>query len=351
MEWLAVVIVFSVMILVHEFGHFLTALKVGVKVEAFSLGLGPKLFSFKRGGIEYKVSAIPFGGYVKMAGDEPDKELKGQPWEFLSAPVANRLKIVFAGPLLNYILGFILFSLVFYVGYPTLTSRIGGLVDGYPAKAAGIKAEDKIMAIDGKTVSNWEEVTGAIRKKTQGPMALTVERAGAKMDISVIPQVKETKDILGKKVRIAQIGITPSEKVEYTRYGFFKSFWMGGKKLIDITVLTYRGLWSLITGQLPFKESVSGPVGIFNFMAAAARMGIMPLLQLTAYISALLAIFNLLPIPALDGGYILFFLTEKIRGKPFSRKAQETAMQVGWTFLIALMLFATYNDIFRLMKK
>lgn len=351
MEWLAVIIVFSGMVLIHELGHFLMALKVGIKVEIFSLGFGPRIFSFTKNGIEYRISAVPFGGYVKMAAENPEEGTTGQPQEFLSQSVGNRFKVIFAGPLLNYILGFVLFSFVFYAGYPILTTQIGGLMDGYPAKEAGVKAKDRILAINGNPVSDWDEMTRVIQKKAGEDLILTIDREGKRIELPLKPQAKETKDVLGKKIKVGLIGVMPSDKIEYARYGFFESLRRGGGRLISITVLTYRGLWNLITGQLPFKESVSGPVGIFTIMASAAKMGIMPLLHLTAYISALIAIFNLLPIPALDGGIILFLGIEKIIRRPISRKAQEMAMRIGWSFLIALMLLATYNDLFRLFKR
>lgn len=351
MAWLAVAVVFSVIILVHEFGHFLVARRVGVKIEIFSFGFGPRLFSFKRDDIEYRISAVPFGGYVKMAGDDPTEERKGEPWEFLSQSVGNRLKIIFAGPLLNYILGFILFSLIFYMGYPTLSTKIGDLLDGYPAKENGIRVGDKIIAIDGKPVRHWEEITEVIHKKTEGSLALTLNRSGSKITVTLKPFVKSTKDLLGRTIKVGLIGIAPSEKIEYIRYGMLKSFELGFERLMKITVLTYQGLWRMLTGQMPFKESVAGPIGIFNMMVTAAKIGITPLLQLTALISASLAILNLLPIPVLDAGHIMFLIIEKIKGKPVSRKAQEIATQAGLAFLIAIMLFASYNDILRLLKK
>ncbi|MFH1778575.1 MAG: RIP metalloprotease RseP [Candidatus Omnitrophota bacterium] len=351
MAWLQVAIVFSVIILVHEFGHFLLARRVGVKIEIFSFGFGPRLFSFKRDDIEYRISAIPFGGYIKMAGDDPAEERKGEPWEFLSQSVGNRLKIVFAGPLLNYILGFILFSLVFYMGYPTLSTKIGDLLDGYPAKKSGIRVGDEIIAIDGKPARHWEEITEIIHKKTEGSLTLTLNRSGSEIIVTLTPLVKSTKDLLGRTIKIGLIGIAPSEKIEYVKYGMLKSFELGFERLMKITVLTYQGLWRILTGAMSFRESAAGPIGIFNIMVSVAKIGIIPLLQLTAYLSALLTIFNVLPIPALDGGHMMFLFLEKVRGKPVSRRAQEIATQVGMTFLIALMLFVSYNDILRLLKK
>lgn len=351
MEWLQVVIVFSVLILVHEFGHFWMARRVGVRVEIFSFGFGPKLFSLKRGNTEYRISAILFGGYVKMAGDEPAEDRKNQPWEFLSQPVGNRFKILLAGPLVNYLLGFLLFSFIFYIGYPTFTTEIGGLVEGYPAAASGLRAGDKIIAVDRKSVRYWEETTEIIHKKTEGTLTLTVDRDGSKITVTLTPQVKSVKDPFGRETKIGLIGISHSDKIEYVKHGIFSCFKLGFERLMMITSLTYKGLWMMVTGQISIKESAVGPIGIVNLMLSAAKIGIIPLLQLSAIISASLAIFNLLPIPILDAGHIMFLMVEKIRGKPLSRKTQEVAAQAGLAFLLALMFFVSYNDILRIFRK
>ena len=162
---IAVIIVFSILILSHELGHFLMAKKMGVKVEVFSLGLGPKLWSIKKGETEYAISAIPFGGYVKMAGEEPGEALKGEEWEFYSKPIDKRFNIVVAGSVINYILGFVLFCMVFMAGAPVPTSRIGRVLEGYPAEKVGLKENDKIIEIDGRKIKYWEEVLNIIHKK------------------------------------------------------------------------------------------------------------------------------------------------------------------------------------------
>ncbi len=344
---LLVVIGFSLMIFVHELGHFLMALRVGIKVEVFSLGMGPKVFSFKKNGIEYRLSAVPLGGYVKMLGEDPSEPVKGEKGEFSSQPAGNRFKVLISGAALNYLLGLILITIVFMAGYPVITTKIGGLVDGYPAKKAGIQVGDKVLTIDGKPVSDWEVLTDMMHKKTAGDVKVIVDRNGTKMDFTVKPVVKETKDILGNNVKIAQVGIMNSDERSYLKYGPVKSLVMGAKKQFNFAVMTYQGLWSMITGRLPFKENVSGPVGIFKIMTAAAKIGIIPLLLITALVSTILGILNILPIPPLDGGLILFLGIEKLRGEPLSKKAQEAALQAGWIFFIALMLFATYNDILR----
>jgi regulator of sigma E protease len=339
--------VLSILVLIHEFGHFIVAKRIGVRVEKFSFGFGPKLFSIKKGETEYLISAIPLGGYVKMAGDEPGEKLHNERWEFLSRGVWDRFRIIFAGPLFNYVLAFIIFSFIFMFGSPTLTTEVGNLLKDYPAQAAGIQIGDKILAVDGKSVKYWEDMTAMIHKHTDGAIRLSIERAGKAFDIEIKPNVREVKDIFGKSTRIALVGIAPSQKIENIRYGFFQSFGMGFKKVVDLTVITCKALFSIITGRLSLKESMTGPIGIFVITGQAAKLGLIYLFHLMAILSASLAIFNLLPLPVLDGGHIIFLFIEKLRGKPLSIKAQERIANFGIAFLIALTVFIFYNDIMK----
>ena len=337
-------LVLSVLVLVHEFGHFIIARRRGVRVEKFSFGFGPKLFSVKRGHTEYLVSAIPLGGYVKMAGDEPREGGAYQSWEFLSKKISDRCMIIFAGPLLNYVLAFAIFSLIFMFGSPTLTTEVGTLLNDYPAKASGIAVGDKIISVDGVRVKYWEDMTEVIHKHAEGPMRLEIKRGTKFMNIELKPVIRTTKDIFGKEIKLALIGIAPSQKIENVRYGFFQAIYMGGRKLANLTYVTYKALWSIITGRLSLKESMTGPIGIFMITGQAARMGFIYILHLMGILSASLAIFNLLPFPILDGGHIIFLAFEKLRGRPLSVKTQEVIANVGVSFLILLTLFIFYSD-------
>jgi len=343
---IAFLAVLSVLVLIHEFGHFIVAKRIGVRIERFSFGFGPKLFSVKKGDTEYIVSAIPVGGYVKFAGDEPTEKLQNKPWEFPARSIFERFRIIFAGPLLNYILAFLIFSAIFMVGSPVMTTEIGAMLKDYPAQKAGLIVGDKVIAVDGRSVKYWEEMTDMIHKHAEGPIRFSIERNGKLYDKEIQPIVRKGKDVFGNEVRLALVGVAPSpQRIEKVRYGFFKSLYMGFNKLTELTVLTYKALWYLIIGRLSFKESMTGPIGIFMITAQAASLGLIYLLQFTAILSASLAIFNLLPIPALDGGHILFLIVEKVRGKPLSMKAQEFIANVGLWLLILLMLFLVYNDI------
>jgi regulator of sigma E protease len=336
-----------VLVLIHEFGHFIVAKRIGVRVEKFSFGFGPKLFSVKKGETEYLISAIPLGGYVKMSGDEPGETLTGDRKEFLSRKISERFNIIFAGPLLNYILAFLIFSVIFMFGSPTLTTEVGSLLSDYPAAKSGILVGDKVTQVDGKDVKYWENMTVLIHNHLEGPVRLKIERSGKPMELQIQPVVREVKDIFGKTNRIALLGIAPSQKIENVRYGFIESFGMGFKKLADLTVITYKALWSIVTGRMSLKESMTGPIGIFIITGKAAQMGFIYLLHLMGLLSASLAIFNLLPLPVLDGGHILFLIIEKLRGRPLSMKSQEVISNVGVAFLILLTVFIFYSDIMK----
>ena len=339
--------VLSILVIVHEFGHFIVAKKTGVRVEKFSVGFGPEVFGVTKGGTRYSISLIPLGGYVKLAGETGEEELKGESWEYLSRTVGERAKIIFAGPLLNYILAFFIFSFIFVIGYPTLTTKIGQVISDYPGAAAGVKAGDVILEINGQEVNYWEDVTNSIHTNKEPEIDLLVERGGRLVDLKVTPKSQEVKTIFGSKKRVGLIGIMPSEEIVYVRHNVIKSVYMGGKKLVMLTYITYRALWASFTGVIPFKESITGPVGIFYITGQAARMGIVYLLHIMGILSASLAIFNLLPVPVLDGGHLLFIAIEKVRGKPVSHRVQENITQVGLALIICMMLFVFYNDFMR----
>ena len=345
---LACIFVFGILIFIHEFGHFISAKKNGVRVEKFSFGFGPKLFGKKIGETEYLICAVPLGGYIKMAGDEPGSKRKGAPWEYFSKSCGQRAQIIAAGPLLNYLLAFLLFSFIFIVGSPTVTTRVGKLLDGYPAKDAGIKEGDVILAVDAEEVKYWQDMSQAIHQKTEVPeISLDIKRNGELLKINLRPRVEEAKDIFGQKTKIALIGIYPSDEQTKIKYGWGRSFYEGGKKLFSLSGLTYKALWFIVIRRLSLRDSVTGPIGIFYFTGKAASLGFVYLLNLMGLLSMSLAIFNFLPLPVLDGGHLFFLLLEKLRRKQASVRTQEIAAQVGTMFLIALMIFVFYSDMMK----
>jgi len=340
--------VLGVLIVVHEFGHFIAAKKLEVKVEKFSLGFGPRLLAKKKGDTEYSISAIPLGGYVKLAGDNLE-EFKGKPHEFLSKSVGKRFWIIFCGPLLNYVLAFLFFWFIFAAGYPALTTKVGGLLDGFGAKAAGLQVGDKITAIDGQRVDIWDDLQKVIQDKQEAEtVSLSVLRDGREQAIVVRIQQKDLDDQVGEKRKVGLLGITPYDEVVKIKYGIGKSFFMGLEKSWALTTLTYKSLWRMCTGKMSVKDSVTGPLGIFFITSQAASLGVTALMHLMAILSLSLAIFNLLPFPVLDGGHIALLGIEKIRGRYVSLKTERAIAQTGVTIIVVLAILVTFNDLNRL---
>jgi len=339
--------ILGLLIIVHEFGHFLIAKRLKVKVEKFSLGFGPQIMSKKMSDTQYCVNAIPLGGYVKLAGDNP-QEYRGNSDEYLSRPPKQRAAIVFFGPLLNYVLGFLCFWLIFFLGYPTLTTKVGGLIDGLGAKDAGVQIGDKIVALDGKRVDFWEEMQNIIQaKKTGTTVNLSILRDNKEYRIGVKIKERELDTPLGQKRSVGLIGITPYDEIVIVKHGFLQSFILGIDKTLELTVMTYKAIWRMLTGKLALRESVTGPLGIFYITSKAASLGIIAVLHLIAALSVSLAIFNLLPLPILDGGHILFLAIEKVRGKAFSIKTERIITQIGLSLIVSLAIIVTYNDLIR----
>ncbi|MCX5694060.1 MAG: RIP metalloprotease RseP [Candidatus Omnitrophica bacterium] len=342
------ILILSLLIIVHEFGHFIAARKNGVRVEQFSLGFGPLIFKIKKGDTDYKINLIPLGGYVKMAGDS-QVEYKGKEDEYFAKAPGRRFQIIFFGPLLNYILGFLFFWFIFFIGYPSLTSKVGGLMDGYGAKVAGLQVGDKIVAVDGRSVNFWEDLQQAIReRKISSSVQLKVSRDNQELEFNVPIKDKVLNDQLGQKRALGIIGISPFDEVVEVKHGFFESAYLGFKKTIDLTVMTYTGLWRLASGKMSMRDSMTGPLGIFFITSKAAKLGLIALMHLIAVLSVSLAIFNLLPLPILDGGHLFLLGLEKLRKKALGVKAEEIINNVGFSLMITLALFVTYNDILRL---
>lgn len=348
LSFLIFLFILGILIIVHEFGHFIAAKKIGVKVEKFSLGFGPAIFIKKKHDTEYSVSAIPLGGYVKLAGDNLE-EFKGNNFEFLTQPRSKRFWIIVLGPLLNYILGFLCFWFVFFVGYPALTTRVGGLLDGFGAKEAGIQVGDKIIAVDEKKVDYWEDLQRIIQSKKEAmKVKLSILRNNQEYIIYVNIKEKKIDDPLGQKHSVGLLGITPFEEVVKVRHGLFESFILTTRRVWSLTAITYRALWRMITGKLTLRESITGPLGMFYITSKTANLGIIALLHLVAILNVSLAIFNLLPFPVLDGGHIALLGLEKIRGRLLGVKAERMVTQIGLTFIITLAIIVTYNDLARL---
>lgn len=345
--FLTFLFILGILIIVHEFGHFIIAKRIGVKVEKFSLGFGPQILSKQKNDTQYSINLIPLGGYVKLAGDNLE-EYKGHSCEYLAKSPGRRFLIIFFGPLLNYILGCLCFWIVFFVGYPALTTQVGGLVDDYGAKDAGIRVGDKIEAVDGKRVSLWEDLQRIIQSKRENDtVKLSVLRDSQPHLIEVRIKEKQFQDPLGQKHNLGLIGITPSDEFVKLRHSFMESFFLGVSKAWDLTLITYKALGRMFLGKLSLRESVTGPLGIYYITSKAASLGIIAVLNLIAVLSVSLSIFNLLPFPVLDGGHIVLLAIEKIRGRTLSLKTEQIITRLGLSAIITLAVIVTYNDLAR----
>lgn len=349
---LATIFVLGILIFFHELGHFLLAKKSGIRVERFSLGFPPKLIGKKIGDTEYCISWIPLGGYVKMAGEDPDeKGIKGEPWEFMSKPIRTRALVVFAGPAMNFILAILIFwGIIFFAGKQEIhedTNQIGLVAPGGPADKAGIRPGDRIVSINGIEVSNFIEMAEIIHQQVEKPVEVKWRRDGEEYTAMITTFKDRILDEKGEPKYVGKIGIGPSYTI--VKVGFFRSFLegVGGSAFIAVEVI--KVLIGFFTGTSSVKD-LGGPVLIAQTAGQIAKTGFVNLLAFIAYLSVMLSLINVLPIPVLDGGHLLFLGIEKIRGKPLSIKQRATFQQIGLTLLILLIIFVTYNDFLRLIK-
>jgi regulator of sigma E protease len=349
-------IVLGLLIFVHEFGHFIWAKFFGVKVLKFSLGFGPKLISKQFGETEYLISAFPLGGYVKMFGENPGElaDEKLSPGElkrsFATRPVWQRFIIVAGGPIFNLIFAVFLFFLIVLVAgmpQPVDTTKIGGVGQGSPAAEAGLQAGDTILAINGKETRLWEDVSLLIKDSGGREVVLTVKRDDRTLEIPVTPHMEKTKNIFGEEVgERYMVGISRSEEVTYEKVGFFRALQAGVSQTWSWMYLTVMGLVKIIQKVVPASE-LGGPILIAQIAGERMEAGWVNFLYFMGVLSVNLGILNLLPIPILDGGHLVFFSVEAILRKPLNMRTMEIMQQIGLVLLGTLMIFVFYNDLVR----
>ena len=341
------VIVLGVLIFFHEFGHFLIARLFGVGVEKFSLGFGPRLIGKKIGRTDYRISAIPLGGYVKMIGEEPDAEVDPADISvsFTHKHVVKRLCIVAAGPFFNILLAIIIFFGIFMVsGAMVLKPSVGTVRDGSPALAAGLKPGDLITEIDRVPVTGWDDMTEIIGGSKGKTLEITVRRADSEKIFRITPELVSAKNIFGEDIQRFIIGISASGEAYTKDLNPLQAFTHSLVQTYKIIELMVMIIGKLITGDIS-TDTIGGPIMIAKMAGDQAKSGVTNLIFFMALISVNLAIINLLPIPILDGGHLLFFFIESVKRKPVSLKVREVAQQVGLFIIILLIIFVFYNDI------
>jgi regulator of sigma E protease len=346
------IIVIGPLIFFHELGHFLVAKKSGIRVEKFSLGFGPRIFGKKIGDTEYRVSWLPFGGYVKMAGEDPDEtKLEGKPWEFMSKPVGVRALVVAAGPVMNVILAiFIFWGIFFFAGQLKIhdeSTQVGLVSEGGPADEAGLAPGDEIVSINGVEVNSFSEMARIIHKQVEKPIEVKWIHEGEEFSAQITTFKDKVLNEEGEMQEIGKIGVGPS----YTsiKVGFFKSFLEAVDWTVFVLVETIKFLVGLVTGTVSVKL-VGGPILIAQMAGESAKSGFIGFLSFMGLLSINLALINVLPIPVLDGGHLMFLSIEKLKGTPMSLRQRATMQQIGLAFLILLMIFLTYNDLLRAIK-
>ena len=346
----AFVVVLGVLVFFHELGHFLVARLCGVGVEIFSLGFGPRIFGKTVGRTDYRVSAIPLGGFVKMVGEEPDAEIDPAdiPVSFTDKSVYKRILIVAAGPLFNLLLAVIIFFGIFQVsGTYILKPVVGAVKENTPAYRAGLQEGDRIAAINRTEIESWEEMSGFISRSNGQAIELMVERNGGRTAVQIQPEMTTTKNLFGEDTRRYVIGITAAGEFFSRSLNPIQAMGESIAQTYEITKLTILSIVKLIQGSVS-TDTLGGPIMIAQMAGEQAREGATNLVFFIALLSINLAILNILPIPVLDGGHLLFFFIEAVRGKPVNTRIREIAQQAGIFVLLLLMIFVFYNDITRL---
>jgi regulator of sigma E protease len=440
------IVVIGILILIHEWGHFIVARWAGVGVERFSIGFGPVLLRWRGKETEYCLSIIPMGGYVKMMGEEnPLEGGEALPYDpakaFSLKPLWKRFLIVFAGPGMNFVLAAVIFMIVLgTVGRPVWPAVIGRVAPDSAAAVAGLQTGDAVVAVDGRRVSHWEDLDRAVTSSSGRPLRLTVVRGGPTVEVTVTPRLTEVRDPVfkdprqtweigagpqlqpqigsvnsgspaekagfkagdvvvavagpsvftpeelmqaiqkrpgqtfevtverdgrrlpltvtanavkeknaaGEEVEVGRIGVgIVTKTVNYEPYPPHQAAWQGVVKTWDMTVLTAKGLWKIVTRQID-SSNIGGPIQIASEAGRQAKEGPSSLALFTAIISVNLALLNLLPVPMLDGGHLFFFLIEAVMGRPLSLRKREAAQQLGFVLLMLLMVYALYNDLVRI---
>jgi len=352
--------VLTLVVFFHELGHFVIARRCGVRVLVFSIGFGPELFGFNdRHGTRWKVSAIPLGGYVKFFGDEnaasvPDPAALAAMTEedrrhsFIHQRVRARAAIVVAGPIANFLLAIVIFAALFMVfGKPSTSPRVDAVQPGSAAEIAGFKPGDLVLTIDGRPIDSFTDMQQVVSTSAGEMLTFEVDRGGVRVTLKAVPALRESKDRFGNVHRIGVLGITRSPSPDDTHFqpvGPLKAFELGAQRTWFVVERTLSYIGGVISGR-EAADQLGGPIRIAQVSGQVASEGLPSLFSLAAVLSVSIGLLNLFPVPLLDGGHLLFYGIEAVRGKPLSERAQEVGFRIGLAIVVMLMIFATYNDI------
>ncbi|MBT9172661.1 MAG: Regulator of sigma-W protease RasP [Syntrophomonadaceae bacterium] len=330
------VVVFGMLILVHELGHFWAARRAGIGVTEFAIGFGPRLFGWQAGETNYSLRLFPLGGFVRLVGENPEESmLEGS---FQSKPVWQRFAVIAAGPLMNFLLAVLLFTLIYFafVGIPVYQSTvIGDVLPGGRAEAVGLQNGDRLLNIAGQNVADWHDLVRVINAHPEQEITIVFQRNDHRQNVQVVPR-RDPQTGLGL------IGISPQTRL----FAFLPSLQQGLTHTFGFLDLITGSILQMVTGRVP--PDLVGPVGIIQIVGEVARTGIVNLLFLSAIISINLGLLNILPIPALDGSKLIFLLVEALRGRPVDPRKESFIHFVGFALLILLMIIVTYHDLLRL---
>jgi len=345
----------TVLVFVHEYGHYIIARWCGVRVEVFSIGFGPELFGRTDShGTRWKVSAIPLGGYVKMFG-QGGNLLEGEAGKAMSEAdrkvafdyksVWRRMAIVVAGPAANYLFAAVVFALIFAVhGKDVAAPIIGEVSAGSAASEAGLQSGDRVVSLNGTAVGDFDDIREFVQLNLDQEIAIAFVRDGAVQTVHARPTISVEKDALGNELRLGRLGIQAAGKAERVELGVGQSVVEGVKRVFTISGAMLKGLWQMVTGVRPADE-LGGVLRIGYLSGEIAQIGIWSLITFAAMLSVNLGLVNLFPIPLLDGGHLTYYVIEAARGKPLGERIQEWGFRIGIAFVLGLMLFATWNDL------
>ena len=355
--------VLTIVVFFHELGHFLVARWAGVRVLTFSLGFGPELVGFfDRHGTRWKISAIPLGGYVKFFGDDteastPSTEALANMTEeeragsFHHKKVGPRAAIVAAGPIANFVLAVVIFTCLFtFFGKPSTSARVDKVEANSAAAAAGFQVGDIVLSIDGSKIDSFTDMQRIVGTHAGDKLTFTVKRGDSTVQLTGTPQWREVKDGFGNTQRLGVLGITRQTAPGDTlteRVDPATAFWLGIKETWFVVDRTLSYIGGIFTGR-EAADQIGGPLRIAQISGQVATLGLIPLIQLSAVLSISIGLLNLFPVPLLDGGHLLFYTVEAVRGRPLSERAQEMGFRIGLGLVLMLMVFATYHDILRL---